>query len=113
MSYSGDDDDERKISEVTRRAIIDHINVANINWAGVTEMTTFSVAYTIFQGYLRQTTDTRRPRATSGSTLSTIQTTGRETGYFMTIVSTCFTLPALSFCAFCAKRCILSSANRE
>lgn len=34
MSYSDDGNDERKISEVTRRAIIDHLNIANISWAG-------------------------------------------------------------------------------
>jgi hypothetical protein len=34
MSYSADDDDANKISEVTRRAIIDHLNIANISWAG-------------------------------------------------------------------------------
>lgn len=34
MSYSDDDDDENKLSEVTRRAIIDHLNITNISWAG-------------------------------------------------------------------------------
>jgi hypothetical protein len=28
------DDDDKEISEVTRRAIIDHLNIANISWAG-------------------------------------------------------------------------------